>query len=131
MARMRDARYADAYRLAGASCAVSMPSLFVRRMLFEIEQPELEQIATYGGGKAGIVVVTIPDKAMVGGQTVQEIAGHREFPEQCVVAGIFRPTGDEFIFPRGTAHVQVGDRVFLAAGSENVTQAAAFLMRVK
>lgn len=131
MARMRDARYAEAYRLAGATCTVSMPSLFVRRLLFEIEQPDIEQIATYGGGKAGIVVVTVPDKAAVNGMTVQEIARSREFPKECVVAGIFRPAGDEFIFPRGDARVLTGDRVFLAADSENVTQAAAFLRKTK
>ncbi|NOY81309.1 MAG: TrkA family potassium uptake protein [Kiritimatiellaeota bacterium] len=131
MVRMRDARYAEAYRLAGATCTVSMPSLFVRRLLIEIEQPELEQIATYGGGKAGIVVVTIPEKSVAAGATVQEIAGRSEFPEKCVVAGIFRPATDEFIFPRGNAQVLAGDRVFLAADSENVTQAAAFLRRVR
>ncbi len=131
MARIRDARYAEAYRLAGATCAVNMPSLFVRRMLIEIEQPELEQIATYGGGKAGIVVVAIPEKARVAGQSIKEITGHSDFPEECVVAGIFRPVGDEFIFPRGSARIHSGDRVFLAADPENVTRAALFLQKTK
>jgi len=131
MARVRDSRYHDAYRLAGATTAVNMPALFVRRLLLDIEQPELEQIATYGGGKAAIVVVTVPDHAMVNGMTVREIAENPAFPTECVLAGIFRAQNDEFIFPRGNALVHSGDRVFLAADNENVTRAAAFLRRTR
>ena len=42
----------------------------------------------------------------------------------CVLAGIFRSDTEEFVFPRGNVAVRAGDRVFLAATSDDVQKAA-------
>jgi len=129
--RMRNPRYETAYQLAGVVRAVNVGDLFVRQLVLEIEQPTLRQVATFGKGKASIVVVAIPEGAAVHGETVKDIAQHTEFPNECVIAGIFREEGQEFIIPRGERTVLAGDQVFLAAETTNVGMAAKFLLRTK
>jgi trk system potassium uptake protein TrkA len=129
--RMRDPRYDAAYKLAGVSIAVSVSELFVGQLTLEIEQPSLRQVATFGGGKAAIVVATVPERARVHGQTVQEVVKAKGFPEECVIAGIFRRDAEEFIFPRGGIKLLEGDQVFLAADASRISAAAAHLQRTK
>lgn len=131
MARVRNPRYEAAYKLAGVGRCIKVSELFVNQLVLEIEQPTLRQVATFGGGKAAIVVATIPERAVVHGNTVQQIAQHPAFPQECVIAGIFRQRDDKFIFPRGAITVSSGDQVFLAAGTEQIQKAAIFLQRRK
>ena len=95
--------------------------------MLEIQQPALLQVATFGGGKASIVVAVIPENAVVHGQTVEEIAQNKEFPNDCIIAGIFRPTSGDFIIPRGQVTVEAGDRVYLAASTDEIRRAARYL----
>jgi len=129
--RMRDPRYDAAYRLAGGTLAISVSELFVGQLTLEIEQPSLRQVATFGGGKAAIVVATLPDGALVHGLTVQQVAQSRDFPEECVIAGIFRRDTEEFIFPRGDIQFIEGDQVFLAADMAHIAAAARRLQKTK
>lgn len=129
--RMGDPQYEAAYKQAGISRCLNVSDMFVRQLVLEIEQPTVRQVATVGRGKASIAVLTIPEGARVGGKTVQEIAQDREFPGECVIAGIFREDPEQFIFPRGSAEVRTGDQVFLAAHTDNVRKAAEFLRRAK
>ena len=129
--RMRNPRYQDAYKAAGVTRTLNIGELFVKQLVLEIEQPTLRQVATFGRGKASIVVATVPDGAKMGGRTVSEIAQHRKFPEDCVIAGIYRVAGEKFIFPRGGAEVRTGDQVFLAASTDTVRQAAELLQKTK
>ena len=129
LVRMRDPQYADAYKLAGVYRAMNISGIFVSQLVLEIEQPSVRQVATFGAGKASIVVLTIPRDAAVHDMTVADIAVSPEFPNNCVIAGIFRAEADEFVFPRGKAVVRSGDQVFLAAPTENVRAAVRFLRR--
>ena len=131
VARMRNPQYEAAYKRAGVTRTLDVGGLFVRQLVLEIEQPALLQVATFGGGKASIVVAIIPEGAVVHGQTVQEIAQHKEFPKECIIAGIFRREPEQFVFPRGAVQVHVGDQVFLAADTENVRKAAKFLQKAR
>lgn len=130
-ARMRNPRYETAYTLAGVDRTINVSQLFVRQLVLEIEQPELRQVATFGRGKAAIVVARIPEGACVHGSTVAELAQSKGFPTECVIAGIYRKSdeGDRFIIPRGNATMQVGDQVFLAAESEVLRKAASHLQK--
>ena len=129
IARMRSPRYAAAYRLAGVTRALDIGSLFVNQFTLEIEQPDLRQVATFGGGKGSIVVAVVPDAAAVHGKSVMEIARHRDFPNECLITGIYREKTRTFIIPRGGIEVQSGDQLFLAADTGNVRKAAEFLQR--
>jgi trk system potassium uptake protein TrkA len=129
--RMRNPQYESAYKLAGVSRTLNISDMLVDRLALEIEQPTIRQVATFEKGKASIVVVTIPDGARVHGKTVKEIAQDKDFPDNCVIAGICREDVEEFVFPRGGAEVHSGDQVFLAAHTDNIRKAATFLHRIR
>jgi len=130
-ARMRNPRYEAAYRAAGVTKCINISEFFVGQLVLEIEQPTIHQVATFGGGKAAIVVLTIPEEALVHEKTVREIAGDELFPKDCVLAGIYRKDAEQFIFPRGDVSVLAGDHVFLAAETATIRRAAQFLQRTK
>ncbi len=123
--RMRNRKYEDAYQAAGVTKVVNIVDLYLDQFTLEIEQPKLQRAATFGGGKASIVVVVVPDTSRGAGKTIAEITQDKDFPEDCVIAGIYRE--DEFIIPRGNRSIEAGDRVFLAAALENIKVAAEYL----
>jgi len=127
IARTRDRRYQSAYEEAGVTATIHVAEVFVSQLLLEIEEPHIRQVATFGGGKASIVVDTIPDGAAVAGKTLSEIAASAKFPSECIVTGIYRPRTHEFVIPGGKAQVHAGDRVFLVAASPNLKKASKFL----
>ena len=129
IARMRSPRYAAAYKLAGVTRTLDISGLFIHQFLLEVEQPNLRQVATIGGGKGCIVVADIPEAAAVHGKPVMEIARHRDFPNKCLITGIYREKTETFIIPKGEIELQSGDQVFLAADTDDVRKAAKFLQR--
>ncbi|MFW6457057.1 MAG: NAD-binding protein [Planctomycetota bacterium] len=131
IARMRNPRYADAYKVAGVTRTLDVSELFVKQLVLEIEQPTLRQVATFGRGKASIVVATVPDGAVVANTSVKDVGQSRSFPQNCVVAGIYREAEEQFIFPRGDVEIKTGDQVFLAAATETVREAAEYLQKIK
>jgi len=129
LARMRNPRYEAAYTTAGVTRILNVRDIFVQQLVLEVEQPELHQVATFGEGKAAIVVARIPQGAVVHGKTVQEIAQSKEFPTECIIAGVFRPETDTFVIPRGSARVNSGDQVFLVAETSNIRKAGNYLLK--
>ena len=127
MARMRNEKYEAAYKTAGVTRIINVVELFVHQLALEIEQPQLQQVASFGGGKASITVAVVPPNSIAHGKTVADIASSSSFPDACVIAGIFRDATGEFIIPRGMREVLAGDRVFLAADTTNISRAAAYL----
>ena len=127
MARMRNEKYEAAYKKAGVTRVVNVVDLFVNQLALEIEQPQLQQVASFGGGKASITVAQVPPNSVAHGKTVADIASADGFPDACVLAGIYRESTGEFIIPRGKREVRAGDKVFLAANTANVSRAAAYL----
>jgi len=131
IARMRNPRYRTAYRLAGVTHAIHIADLFVSQLVLQIEQPSLRPVASLGGGKGTMVVATLPQGALVDGKTVQEIGGDGEFPADCVIAGIYRESTEEFIIPRGPIVLAAEDQVFLAASAAAIRKATKFLQRTR
>jgi len=105
--------------------------LFVRQLVLEIEHPTLRPVASFERGEASIVVATLPENASLHGMSVREITQDRRFPTECVIAGVYRAEGEEFILPRGDVALHAGDQVFLAANTNEVKKAAAFLQKTK
>jgi len=130
IARMRDKRYRSAYEEAGVTATIHVAEVFVSQLLLAIEEPHLRQVATFGGGKASIVVDTIPEGAAVAGKTLSEIAAADEFPSECIVTGIYRSRNQEFVIPRGSAEIHAGDRLFLVAERPNLRKASRFLHKM-
>jgi trk system potassium uptake protein TrkA len=125
--RMRNERYEAAYESAGVGEVINVVDLFVNQLVLEIEQPQLQQVASLGGGKASITIAVVPENSIAHTRTVADIAGDERFPKACVIAGIFRDETDEFIIPRGMREVRSGDKLFLVADTGNVSRAAAYL----
>jgi len=125
--RMRDPKYAEAYHSAGVSNTISITDLFLDELMLEIEQPAVRRAASLGGGKAEIAVVGLPADSVAVGKTVAWLASQKGFPQDCVIAGIYRPGTDEFVLPRGTPVFGANDQLFLAATSTDIRLAAKFL----
>lgn len=129
--RMRNPRYEAAYKSAGVTRVINVRDLFVRQLVLEIEQPALRQVATFGQGKASIVVAIVPPDSVVHGKTVEQVVQTKEFPNECIIAGIFRQEPAEFIIPRGGVEIRSGDQVFLVADIGNVRKAVKVLQRTR
>ncbi|MFP3904824.1 MAG: potassium channel family protein [Armatimonadota bacterium] len=127
--RVREPDYETAYRAAGASALTEVTNLVVHQMHMAIEQPGVQRLASLGSGRAEVVLVTIPRAARAAGRSIEEIAKDRDFPTDCVFAGIYRSQEDDFMVPRGGEKIAEGDRVFLAAAGENITRAADYLLK--
>ena len=131
IARMRNRRYEEAYKRAGVATTVHVADVFANQLLLQIEEPHLRQVATFGAGRASIVVDTVPEGAAISGKPISDIASDDDFPDHCVITGIFRPEGQAFIIPRGSATVEAGDRIFLVAEHKNLRKASKFLHRTQ
>ena len=129
LARLRDQRYESAYKKAGVATTVRIVDVFVGQLLLEIQEPHLHQIATFGAGRASIVVDTVPQEASVSGMTVGQITADENFPAECVITGIYRPGSQTFLVPRSAAEITAGDRVFLVAQRAELRKASKFLHR--
>ena len=115
----------EAYRAAGVTDVINIVDLYLDQFTMEIEHPKLQRVATLGGGAASIVIVSVPEDSSGAGETIAEITQAKNFPEDCVIAGIYRE--DEFIIPRGKRTILSGDRVFLAAATNDIEGAARYL----
>ncbi len=125
--RMRDPAYEDVYHMAGVTQVLNIVDLYLNQFTWEIEDPNLREVTSFCKGKASIVFVKVDDRSRAAGQTIATIAQNPAFPDECVVAGIVRADSDDFVIPRGDVRVAAGDRVYLAAGNDNIHKAAKFL----
>jgi len=130
-ARMRNAKYESAYRAVGVESVVNVVALSSNRLLLEIEQPEIKQVAMLAGGRAAVVLAKIPEHSPADGKTVADVAQNPAFPEKCVITGILHGEPEVFVIPRGNVVLNSGDSVFLAAHPDAVRQAADFFLGKK
>ncbi|MFW6118718.1 MAG: potassium channel family protein [Planctomycetota bacterium] len=125
--RMRDPRYEEAYKLAGATRVLNIVDLYINQFTWEIEEPNLQELTAFGEGKASIVFIKVPAESPAAGKTVADIAQDSNFPDNCTIAAIFRSETGQFILPRGHATIEAGDRVYMAANTDDIRRAARFL----
>jgi trk system potassium uptake protein TrkA len=131
VARLRDPRYEQAYIEAGVTTVASVADLLINRIIMEVEQPEVKQIMTLGGKRAGIYVVKIPVGARSVGRKIMEITGQPEFPRECVFMGIYREEDGTFLIPRGDYVIREEDTIFLISKPEFIGNAAGLLIKRK
>ncbi|MHC5034018.1 MAG: potassium channel family protein [Planctomycetota bacterium] len=125
--RMRDPRYEAAYKLSGVTRVLNIVDLYLNQFTWEIEEPTMQELTAFGEGKASIVFVKVAERSRATGRPIAEIAQDADFPRECVIVGIFRPETGQFVFPRGDATVETGDRVYLAAHTDDIRRAARYL----
>jgi trk system potassium uptake protein TrkA len=127
IARMTDPQYETALKRAGATHLINLGGFYLDQLMIDIEEPEARRIAAFGGGQGAIVIARVPEGAQVDGWTIERIAQAAEFPDDCVIAGLYREKTNEFIIPRGHRVILAGDQVFLAAAAADVRPALRFL----
>lgn len=126
-ARMRDPSYEPVYDRAGATDTINVVELSAIPLVFEIEEPEVSIAYTFRGGEGVIAIIRIPEDSPVAEMTVAQIASDENFPDNCLITGIFRSETEEFCVPRGSRKIFGGDQVFLTAPIDSIRKAARFM----
>ncbi len=103
--------------------------MMVKKFVWDIDNPEIRRVVSLRGGKAEVSIVTIPEASKISGKTVSEIASSPDFPQNCLIAGIFDQDIDELIIPRGSTRITSGNQVFLIANREDVSLAFEILRK--
>jgi trk system potassium uptake protein TrkA len=128
LVRMREPEYENAYQMAGATNIAATMELIVDRFITDIEEPDVRKVASLGDGKAEVSILTIPPESPISGMKISEIVSQKNFPENCVIAGIFDKAQDRYIVPRGNREIFAGNQVFLVASKDDMESAADFLL---
>ncbi|RCW40077.1 MULTISPECIES: TrkA family potassium uptake protein [unclassified Halanaerobium] len=128
MVRMREPEYENAYQMAGATNIAATMELIVEKFILDIEKPDVRKVASLGEGKAEVSILTIPDNSQISGMQISDIVSQKNFPVNCVIAGIFDKKEDKFIVPRGSKQIYSGNQVFLVASKNDMEKAAKFLL---
>lgn len=128
LVRMREPEYENAYQMAGATNIAATMELIVDRFITDIEEPDVRKVASLGDGKAEVSILTIPPESRISGMKISEIVSQKNFPENCVIAGIFDKAQDRYIVPRGNREIFAGNQVFLVASKDDMERAADFLL---
>lgn len=131
VARLRDAQYEQAYKIAGIHSIINMAELIGDRILVEVEKPKMKKIFNLGVGKSGAYAFIIQENTRAEGMSVQEISEHKDFPKECVFIGIFKHHNEEFLIPRGHHIIEVEDTIFLMSKIKYIEQVTKFLNKKK
>lgn len=121
--RMRDPEYKDAYEIAGATNIGSAVDMMTKKFIMDITNPEIRRVTSLRNGKAEVSIVTMPENSNVNNTSIKEIANHKDFPKDCIIAGIFDSVEDQFIVPRGDTILKASNQVFLVGTRDSVTKA--------
>lgn len=126
--RMREPEYKSAYEIAGATNIASAVNMILDKFVMDIEQPDIRRVASLSNGKAEVSIITIPAKSKCSGETISKIADMKNFPKECVIAGIFDQNSHKLIIPRGNRKIYSSNQVFLVGTHESIEKAAKLLM---
>ncbi len=127
MVRMRDPAYREIYEKAGVNRVLSETDVLVGAFATSIEHEPVRHSMVLGGGRTVVFELRLPDDAKVAGRTVSELAGDKDFPPSCVLAGLFENGAMEA--PRGASTLEGGMDVLLVAKREELAAVVAFFMR--
>ncbi len=121
--RMRDPEYRDAYEIAGATNIGSAVDMMTKRFILDIQNPDIRKVASLRGGKAEVSIVKLPENSKMIGKTIETVTRDYDFPEDCIIAGVFDIDKDEFIVPRGSTVLGKLNQIFLVGSRKNITKA--------
>ena len=129
LVRMRNPEYKSAFQLAGASHIGEEMDILVDKFITRIKEPIIRKVASIGQGKAEVSILDIPENSPCSGLSVSEVVNQDDFPDECVIAGIYDQNQDELIIPRGDKKLHEHNQIFLVATRENMEKAAKFFMQ--
>jgi trk system potassium uptake protein TrkA len=127
--RMNKKSYLEAYKTAGITKILNVLDNMVDDILYLVEKPEIQRIATLGNGTVEIFLVRVPEKGKIIGKTISEIAASKRLPEESIIAGIYDEKENEFKIPRGNIKIPEQADLFVITKSELVKKTAKYLIQ--
>ncbi|MFC2077662.1 potassium channel family protein [Candidatus Bipolaricaulota bacterium] len=124
IARMPNPKYRAAYEGAGVTSILDVASLFLDRLVLEIEHPPVRQVASIADGQGAIVWVALAEGSGAVGRPLDELRADRRFPHGCAISGLIRADGDRLLFPTGRDRLLAGDRILLVGTIDGLARAA-------
>lgn len=131
ISRLRVPEYRSAFKLAGINHIISVSGILLNQFMMEIEQPQVRRIVHIGKRKAALFSVIVPEHASCIGKSIQQITAEKTFPNESVIAGIYRTRDDLFVAPRGDTYPEEGDSVFYVTTSANIAKVANAFTKTK
>lgn len=127
MVRMRDTAYRVVYENARVDRILSETDVFVGALATAIEHAAVRHAMVLGSGGAIAFELHIPDQSHVVGRTVAEVASHKSFPDECVIAGMFEAQG-RVVMPRGASVFTAGMNVLLVSPRKEISAVIEFFL---
>lgn len=121
--RMRDPEYRDAYEIAGATNIASAVDMMTKKFIMDIQNPDIRRVVSLRNGKAEVSIVTLPHGSAMANMAIKDVANHKDFPNDCIIAGLFDDDLDQYIVPRGNTVIKDGHQVFLVGTRNSITKA--------
>lgn len=128
MVRMRDVAYRPVYKAAGVHRVLSEIDVFVGAFGTAIEHEAVRHALIVGYGQSVAFELVVPADAFSVGRSIAEISADPEFPEDCVVAGLFPPGGASRKV-RGGSVIEPGMAILLVTPRPAVPTVVRFFMR--
>ena len=112
VARVNNPKNAMALKKLGVDIPVFSTDNIARLIEREVETAAIRQVLSLAGGTTALTEVTIPDHFAYNGQTLAQLT----IPPDVVVISVTR--GAEFIIPRGSTEICIGDKVLVLAKND-------------
>ncbi|MEG1153691.1 MAG: TrkA family potassium uptake protein [Ruthenibacterium sp.] len=112
VARVNNPKNASVLKMLGVDIAVSSTDNIARLIEREVETAAIRQLLSLAGGTTALTEISVPEKFIYSGQTLAQLT----IPEDVVVISVTR--GDEFIIPRGSTQICIGDKVLVLAKND-------------
>lgn len=112
VARVNNPKNAMVLKKLGVDIAVSATDNIARLIEREVETAAIRQLLSLAGGTAALTEVTVPEHFVYDGQTLAQLT----IPQDVVVISVTRK--DEFIIPRGSTEIRIGDKVLVLAKND-------------
>lgn len=117
--RMRDAQFAEPYRLAGATVIVDTLDIVLSQLLMQIQSPQVLDAIPLGSGDMSVFRLAIPRDSGVSGMTLATLDRTECFPKGCTVIAAISP--DNEVTPaRGDTVLHAGGEILFVAKNENL-----------
>ena len=112
VARVNNPKNASVLKTLGVDIAVSSTDNIARLIEREVETAAIRQLLSLAGGTTALTEINVPDTFGDDGKTLAQLP----IPENVVVISVTR--GDEFIIPRGSTKIMIGDKVMVLAKND-------------
>lgn len=109
VARVNNPKNTEVLRQLGVDIPVSSTDNLGRLLEREVETSAIRQLLSMAGGTASLTEITIPASFPHAGRVLAEL----HMPQDAIIISVTR--GEEFIIPRGSTALLVGDKVLCLA----------------